>query len=104
MDEKIYQIAKQIVHLHQKAYEVYLPLVEDGCRSDEGRREALNKEFERCCTFLAEMMEKYGLEVLRDIAADLQHDPETLCYGAEGKRFRCETYMKRFMERFNKAA
>ena len=27
------------------------------CRSDYGRREALNKEFERCCTFLAEMME-----------------------------------------------
>lgn len=31
MDEKIYQIAEQIVQLHQKAYEVYLPLVEDVC-------------------------------------------------------------------------
>ena len=31
MDEKIYQIAEQIVLLHQKAYEVYLPLVEDVC-------------------------------------------------------------------------
>ena len=30
----------------------------------------MNKEFERCCTFLAEMMEKYGLEVLRDIAVE----------------------------------
>ena len=30
------------------------------CRSEYGRREDLNKEFERCCTFLAEMMEKYG--------------------------------------------
>ncbi len=29
MDEKIYLIAEQIVQLHQKAYEVYLPLVED---------------------------------------------------------------------------
>ena len=29
MDEKIYQIAKQIVQLHQKAYAVYLPLVND---------------------------------------------------------------------------
>lgn len=29
MDEKIYQIAEQIVQLYQKAYEVYLPLVED---------------------------------------------------------------------------
>ena len=27
----------------------------------------MNKEFERCCTFLAEMMEKYGLEILRDL-------------------------------------
>ncbi len=32
MDEKIYQIAEQIVQLHQKAYEVYLPLVEAVCR------------------------------------------------------------------------
>ena len=31
MDEAIYQIAEQIVQLHQKAYEVYLPLVEDVC-------------------------------------------------------------------------
>ena len=31
MDERIYQIAEQIVEIHQKAYEVYLPLVEDAC-------------------------------------------------------------------------
>lgn len=31
MDEKIYRIVEQIVQLHQKAYEVYLPLVEDVC-------------------------------------------------------------------------
>ena len=31
MDENIYQIAKQIVQLHQKVYEVYLSLVEDVC-------------------------------------------------------------------------
>lgn len=31
MDEKIYQIAEQIVQLHQKADEVCLPLVEDVC-------------------------------------------------------------------------
>ena len=31
MDEKIYRIAEQIVQLHQKAYEFYLPLVEDVC-------------------------------------------------------------------------
>ena len=31
MDERIYQIAEQIVEIHQKAYELYLPLVEDVC-------------------------------------------------------------------------
>ncbi len=31
MDERIYQIAEQIVEMHQKAYELYLPLVEDVC-------------------------------------------------------------------------
>ncbi len=31
MDERIYQIAEQIVWIHQKAYEVYLPLIEDVC-------------------------------------------------------------------------
>ncbi len=31
MDERIYQIAEQIVEIHSKAYEVYLPLVEDVC-------------------------------------------------------------------------
>ncbi len=31
MDERIYQIAEQIVEIHQKAYEVYLPLIEDVC-------------------------------------------------------------------------
>ena len=31
MDERIYQIAEQIVEIHQKAHELYLPLVEDVC-------------------------------------------------------------------------
>ena len=31
MDERIYQSAEHIVGIHQKAYEVYLPLVEDVC-------------------------------------------------------------------------
>ena len=74
------------------------------CRSDYGRREALNKEFERCCTFLAEMMEKYGALVLRDIAVEIQYEPETWCDDAEGKRLRYETYARRFMKRFEKAA
>ena len=31
MEERIYQSAEHIVGIHQKAYEVYLPLVEDVC-------------------------------------------------------------------------
>lgn len=31
MDERIYQIAEHIVEIYRKAYEVYLPLVEDVC-------------------------------------------------------------------------
>ena len=31
MEEKNFQIAEQIVQIHQKAYEVYWPLVEDVC-------------------------------------------------------------------------
>ncbi|MDD6733498.1 MAG: hypothetical protein PUE21_03040 [Lachnospiraceae bacterium] len=56
------------------------------------------------CTFLAEMMEKYGLEVLRDIAVELQFDPETWRDDAEGKRLRYEIYAKRFLEWFKEAA
>lgn len=64
----------------------------------------MNKEFERCCTFLAEMMEKYGALVLRDIAAEIQYEPETWCDNAEGKRLWYETYAKRFLNRMYKAA
>ena len=63
----------------------------------------MNKEFERCCTFLAEMMEKYGLEVLRDIVVELQLEPETWRYDAEGT-LRYETYVNRFQKRFRKVA
>ena len=64
----------------------------------------MNKEFERCCTFLAEMMEKYGMEVLRDIVVELQLEPETWRYDAEGKILRYETYVNRFQKRFREVA
>jgi hypothetical protein len=70
----------------------------------KGRRKALSKEFERCCTFLAEMMEKYGVQVMRDIAVEIQYEPENWTYDAEGKRLRCETYARRFMNRHIRAA
>ena len=70
----------------------------------KGRRKALNKEFERCCTFLAEMMEKYGVQVMGDIAIAIQFNPETWEFDAEGKRLRCEDYARRFMKRYIKAA
>ena len=62
------------------------------------------KEFERCCTFLAEMMEKYGALVLRDIAVEIQYDPETWCYDAERKRLRYVAYVKNCQKSFQKAA
>ena len=64
----------------------------------------MNKEFERCCTFLAEMMEKYGLLVMQDILEELRYDSETWHDDAEGKRLRYETYAKRFLERFKEVA
>ena len=64
----------------------------------------MNKEFERCCTFLAEMMEKYGLEVLRDIVVELQLEPETWRDDAEGKILRYETYVNRFQKRISEVA
>ena len=64
----------------------------------------MNKEFERCCTFLAEMMEKYGALVLRDIVVEIQYEPETWCDDAEGKRLRYEAYARRIVKRFEKAA
>ena len=56
----------------------------------------MNKEFERCCTFLTEMMEKYGLLVIQDILEELHYDPETWGYDAEGKRLRYLAYVKNF--------
>ncbi len=70
----------------------------------KGRRKVLNKEFERCCTFLAEMMEKYGVLVMRDIAIELQFEPETWEFDAEGKRLRCEAYARRLANRYLEAA
>ena len=42
MDENICQIAEQIVQLHQKAYEAYLPLVEDVCSRTVSEDELLH--------------------------------------------------------------
>ena len=70
----------------------------------KGRRKALNKEFERCCTFLAEMMEKYGVQVMGDIAIAIQFNPETWEFDAEGKRLRYEAYARRFMKQYLRAA
>ena len=60
-------------------------------------RSSLNKEFERCCTFLAEMMEKYGLLVMQDILEELHYDPETWGYDASHIE-----YNNRFIVSFGK--
>ena len=49
-------------------------------------------------------MEKYGVLVLRDIAVEIQYEPESWYDDAEGKRLRYEAYVKRFLERFLEAA
>ena len=49
-------------------------------------------------------MQKYGAQVLRDIAVEIQYEPETWCDDAEGKRLWYEAYARRFMKRFEKAA
>lgn len=64
----------------------------------------MSKEFERCYTFLAEMMEKYGLEVLRDIVEELQLKPENWCDDAEEKRLRYKTYVNSLQKRFKEVA
>ena len=50
------------------------------------------------------MMEKYGVQVIGDIAIAIQFDPETWEFGAEGKRLRCEAYARRFMKQYLRAA
>jgi hypothetical protein len=50
------------------------------------------------------MMEKYGVQVLRDIAVEIQYAPETWCDDAEGKRLRYKAYARRFLKRIDKAA
>lgn len=56
----------------------------------------MQKDFERCCHFLAQMMEKYGAEVLEEIAAELEFEPELWVMDADGKRSRLVDYAKGF--------
>ena len=77
---------------------VYGDICTDSNNIETGR-ENLNKEFERCCRFLAEMMEKYGAQVMRDIIAEIQYEPETWRSNAEG-RFRFVTYALIYVKRF----
>ena len=39
MEESIFQIAEQIKQLHKKAYDIYLPLVDDVCRREVSEKE-----------------------------------------------------------------
>lgn len=58
----------------------------------------MQKDFERCCHFLAQMMEKYGAEVLRDIAVEIQYEPELWVLDVDGKKSRLIAYVKGFAE------
>ncbi len=54
----------------------------------------MNKEFERCCKFLAEMMEKYANVLMQDIIRCTQFYPEVSKNETEGKKKRYEAYVK----------
>lgn len=64
----------------------------------------MQKDFERCCHFLAQMMEKYGAEVLRDIAVDIQYEPEFWVLDVDGKKSRLVAYVKGVAEYQKRAA
>ena len=64
----------------------------------------MNKEFERCCTFLAEMMEKYASLVLLDILEETQFDPDIWHYDAEGKKNRFNAYARIYNRVLKKVA
>ena len=49
-------------------------------------------------------VEKYGVQVMGDIAIAIRFDPETWEFGAEGKRLRCEAYARRFMKQYLRVA
>lgn len=58
----------------------------------------MQKDFERCCRFLAQMMEKYGAEVLEEIAVELKFEPELWVLNVDGKKSRLIAYVKGFAE------
>ena len=64
----------------------------------------MQKDFERCCHFLAQMMEKYGMEVLVEIAAELEFEPELWVMDVDGKKSRLIAYARRFVPYQKKAA
>lgn len=64
----------------------------------------MQKDFERCCHFLAQMMEKYGAEVLAEIAAELKFEPELWVMDADGKKSRLVAYAREFVPYQKKAA
>ena len=64
----------------------------------------MQKDFERCCRFLAQMMEKYGAEVLEEIAVELKFEPEHWVLNVDGKKSRLIAYVKGFAEYQKRAA
>ena len=64
----------------------------------------MQKDFERCCRFLAQMMEKYGAGVLEEIAVELKFEPELWVLNVDGKKSRLIAYVKGFAEYQKRAA
>jgi hypothetical protein len=61
------------------------------------RGNEVDKDFEKCCNFLAQMMEKYGGEVLKEIALEKEIKLECWVLDANGRKSRLIAYAKRFM-------
>ena len=55
----------------------------------------MEKDFERCCHFLATMMEKYGAKVLKEIEVLRNIQPETLVVDTENRNNRLIAYLKK---------
>jgi hypothetical protein len=64
----------------------------------------MQKDFERCCQFLAQMMEKYGAEVLAEITVELKFEPELWILDVDGKKSKLVAYAKGFARYQKKVA
>jgi len=64
----------------------------------------MNKEFERCCTQIAKMMEKYSSMILQDNEKEIKYRLDILAVNTDTVKSRFTTYMNYFSAYHSKAA